>query len=117
MSVLREINNVAWSPKLRKHVCSENKFSLDYEEWLWERYLMVASYVCNTETLAKKRGFVVTPADEDDRIPIPDYVKPGILKNNAGKMMRMRFFDGKWAKRLCGRIFSISLQSLLYIGV
>jgi len=83
VSILREINNVAWSPKLRKHVYSENKFSLGYKEWLWERYLMDASYVCNVVTLAEKRGFVATPADEDDRVYVPDYAKIGILKKQC----------------------------------
>jgi len=83
VSVLREINDVAWSPKLRKHIYSEIKFSLGYKEWLWERYLMDASYVCNTVTLTEKRGFVVTPADEEDRICIPDYAKIGIVKKQC----------------------------------
>jgi len=83
MSTLREINDVAWSPMLRKHVYSENKFSLGYKEWLWERYLMNASFVCNFVTLSEKRGFVLTPAEEGDKIPIPDYVKIGNLKKQC----------------------------------
>jgi len=83
LSVLREISDVAWSPKLRKHVYSENKFSLGYKEWLWERYLMDASFVCNVLTLAKKRGFCVDFTDDNHKMHVPDYAKIGILKKQC----------------------------------
>jgi len=83
LCVLRDINNTTWSPELRKYVYSENKFSLGYQEWLWERYLMNASYVCNTVTLARKRGFVMPLIGEFDRVRIPTRAKICNLKKQC----------------------------------
>jgi len=101
-SILREINDVAWSPLLRKHIYSENKFSFGYKEWLWERYVMDASYVCNTVTLARKRGFDVNFECEDDNIHVPNYAKNCVLKQQCLQDDEQALFEwkeGKMTKR------------------